>query len=120
MNILEIIQKNAGKRTGVLLKCGIIAPVLYIFTDFLASLLYEGYSYFDQAISELSAIGAPTQSLWIAMIFLFQPLLILFGFGVWASGGNKRSLHITGILLILWGLLGYSWLFFPMNMRKDI
>jgi hypothetical protein len=52
----------------MLLVCGIISPVLYIGTDILAAtMLYKGYSYTAQQVSELSAIGAPTRPPWIAM-----------------------------------------------------
>jgi hypothetical protein len=104
----------------VLLVCGILAPLLYVATDIIAAMLYVGYSYTDQAVSELSAIGAPTQPLWIAMTFLFNPLLIAFGIGIWRVAGRKRSLSITGILLAIWGVVGFVWLFFPMNMRGAI
>lgn len=103
-----------------LLICGIVSSLLYIAADALLSRVYEGYSYADQAISELSAIGAPTRSLWTAMTFLFNPLLIAFGIGVWKAAGSKRSLRIAGILMALWGVLGFVWLFFPMNMRGAI
>lgn len=103
-----------------LLICGILASLLYIGTDILLAMRWEGYSYASQTISELSAIGAPTRSLWIAMIFLFNPLLIAFGIGVWRSAVEKRSLHIAGILLAIWGALGFVWLFFPMHLRGAI
>jgi hypothetical protein len=104
----------------VLLVCGILAPLLYVGTDIVAAMLYKGYSYADQAVSELSAIGAPTQPLWTAMTFLFNPLLIAFGVGVWSVAGRRRSLRITGILLAVWGVIGFVWLLFPMNMRGAI
>jgi K+-transporting ATPase A subunit len=53
------------------------------------------------------------------MTFLFNPLLILFGIGV-RKVAEKRSLRFTGNLLIVWGLLGFVWLFFPMHMRGAI
>jgi hypothetical protein len=104
----------------VLLICGILSSVLYVGIDILAAMRWEGYSYASQAISELSAIGAPTRSLWIAMTFLFNPLLVAFGIGVWLSAGFKRSLRVTGILLAVWGALGFVWLFFPMHLRGAI
>lgn len=107
------------KHIKILLICGILAPMLYIGFDALTALLYEGYSYTDQAISELSAIGAPTAGLWTILVFIFNPLIILFGMGVWLSAGNKRLIRITGILLISWGFLGFVWLLFPMNMRGN-
>jgi hypothetical protein len=105
----------------ILLICGILASVLYIGTDTFLAMSWEEYSYNSQTISELSAIGAQTRMSWLlVMIFLFNPLLIAFGIGVWQSAGEKRSLKITGILLSIWGALGYVWLFFPMHMRGEI
>jgi hypothetical protein len=46
-----------------LLVSGVLASLLYLGTDVLAALLYEGYSYTDQTVSELSAIGSPTRHL---------------------------------------------------------
>lgn len=117
---MESITLKREKIVKVLLICGILSPLLYIATDLLLSMLYEGYSYSSQAISELSAIGAPTRSLWVAMTFLFNPLLIAFGMGVWRVAGDKHSLRIAGILLSTWGALGFVWLLFPMHMRGAI
>jgi hypothetical protein len=101
-----------------LLVCGILSSLLYVGTDILAAMQYEGYSYINQAISELSAIGAPTRPLWVAMGFLYNPLVIAFGIGVWLSAGPKRSLRVAGIFLIVYGALGLSAFLFPMNLRE--
>lgn len=101
----------------MLLACGIIAPLIYIGVDIISAILYKGYSYTDQAISELSAIGAPTAWLWLILTFVFNPLTIAYGIGVISA--DKR-LRITGILLIILGCLGFVWLFFPMNLRGNI
>ena len=105
--------------TKILLFCGILASLLYVGTDIFAAMQYKGYSYLDQSISELSAIGAPTRPLWIAMLFLLNPLLIAFGIGVWRAS-RKRFLRFTGILLAMWGVLGFVWMFFPMHLRGAI
>lgn len=81
---------------------------------------WQGYSFNSQAISELSAIGAPTRPLWIVMTFLYSPLVIAFGIGVLKSAGKKRALRVTGILLSIWGALGFVWLLFPMHFRGAI
>lgn len=104
----------------VLLFCGIIAPLLYIFADIFVSTQWAGYSYRDQAISELSAVGAPTRNLWNTILIPFSPLIIAFGFGVLSVAGHRMSMRITGILLTLWGVSGYAWAFFPMNVRGSI
>jgi len=111
------ISDKSWTITKALLICGIVSSLLYIGTDILLSMRWEGYSYADQAISELSAIGAPTRPFWLAMSFLFNPLLIAFGVGVWRAAGQKRSLRITGILLMVWGVVGFLWLPFPMHLR---
>ena len=112
---------NPKKIQQILLYCGILASVLYIGTDTFLAMSWKEYSYNSQTISELSAIGARTRMFWLlTMIFLFNPLLVAFGIGVWKSAGEKRSLRITGILLSIWGALGYVWLLFPMHMRGEI
>ena len=45
-----------------LLVCGIASAALYPLADILAGLRYPGYSFADQAVSELFAIGAPTSA----------------------------------------------------------
>jgi hypothetical protein len=103
-----------------LLLSGIIASVLYIGADILLGLSWHGYNFGSQAISELSAIGAPTRSLWIAMTFLFSPLITAFGIGIVKAAKKKRALRVAGILITIWGLLGFVWLFFPMHLRGAI
>ena len=102
-----------------LLVCGIISPVLYIGTGILAAtMLYEGYSYTAQQVSELSAIGAPKRPLWVAMTSVWTALVIAFAIGVWLSSGPERSLRVTAVLLSTFGLVGLLWvLFAPMQPR---
>jgi hypothetical protein len=115
--VSSIYMKKIQK---ILLVCGILSTILYISTDILLGLSWQGYSFNSQAISELSAIGAPTRPLWVAMTFLFNPLLIAFGIGVSGVAGGKRALRTSGILLTVWGITGFLWLFFPMHMRGAI
>ncbi|MHB8904457.1 MAG: DUF998 domain-containing protein, partial [Patescibacteria group bacterium] len=115
-----LIAIKQTKVLKILLVCGILSALLYIGTDLFLAMRWQAYSYTSQTISELSAIGAPTRSFWIAMTFLFNPLLIAFGIGVWKSAREKRSLRITGVLLSVWGVLGFIWLFFPMHLRGAI
>jgi hypothetical protein len=103
-----------------LLKCGIVAPLLYILTDFLLGLSWPAYNFNSQSISELSAIGAPTRIPWVSMTFLFNPLIIAFGIGVYQAAKYLRLLRAAGIMLILWGISGFLWLFSPMHLRGNI
>lgn len=101
----------------VLLVCGILSSLLYVGTDILAAMLYPGYSYTSQMISELGAIGAPTRSLWMAMSMVYNPLVIAFGIGVWRVAGHKRSLRIAAILLMAYGVVSGLGPFVPMHVR---
>jgi len=102
----------------VLLICGILSSLLWVGADILAAMLYEGYSYTSQAISELSAIGAPTKSLLGTTGAIYEVFLFAFGLGVLVTAGQKRTLRITGILLITHVVLALVSFFFPMNLRE--
>ena len=54
----------------VLLICGILASLIYVGSDILAAMRWEGYSYTAQSVSELRAIGAPTRSFLVPILFL--------------------------------------------------
>jgi hypothetical protein len=89
-----------------LLVCGILAAVLWMGGDILASLRYLGYSFTDQAVSELSAIGAPTRPFLMPVLNVFSLLEIVFAVGVWEATGSKRGLRITAGLLLAHGAIG--------------
>lgn len=118
------IQKigTASKLRKLLLMCGILASLLYVATDILAGMLWEGYSFSSQAISELSAIGAPTRPLVVTLGIMYDMLLIAFGLCVWviASGGQRRrsALRLVGGVLVTIGVVGFVWApLFPMHLR---
>jgi len=96
------------------LSCGILAGVLYIAMTLFVGRLWNGYSTADQTISELSAIGAPTRPLWMALITVYAALMIAFGWMVWTSAPN-RALRIVGALLFTQTVFGIFWP--PMHQR---
>jgi hypothetical protein len=104
----------AGK---LLLICGVLASLLYIGSDILAALRWDGYSYLHQSVSELRALGAPTRPLLIPVLGLYALLEIAFGGGVWLSAGSKRSVRLTGGLVIALGVLDLVAIFTPMHVR---
>ena len=62
------MRRDATARTTrisarqALLACGIVYALLYVIVnDVIAATLYDGYSRMSQAVSELSATGAPTR-----------------------------------------------------------
>jgi hypothetical protein len=102
----------------VLVGAGILMFALYIFMDVAASLAYDGYSYRDQTISELSAIGAPTRPFWLAMSVFYQALAFAFALGVLGVAGSRRTVRIAGWLLLAAAISGLLWWFAPMHQRE--
>lgn len=101
----------------LLLACGIAVPVVQIAGDVVAALAYAGYSYINQAVSELSAIGAPTRPFLVAIGAFYDVLVVGFAVGVWRAGIRRRALRITAVLLAIFALNGLVWTFFPMQQR---
>lgn len=92
----------------ILLTCGVVSPILYAVADLLAGLRWEGYSFRDQTISELGAIGAPSQRLFSALLVLVYLLFTGFGLGVRRSGWNRPRLRVAGGLLMGLGVLALT------------
>ena len=81
-------------------------------------MLWEGYSFTSQAISELSAIGAPTRPFVVTLGIIYDVLLIAFGLCVWViAAGQRRALRLIGGLLVGIGAIGLVWTQFPMHLR---
>jgi hypothetical protein len=104
----------------ILLWCGIASSVLYAAMDRIAAARWPGYDSAAQAISELSAIDAPTRPMWILPGAIYTALVCAFGWGVWKSGEANRALRITGALILAYGALGLLWPFAPMHQREVI
>jgi len=85
---------------------GIAAVVVYVIGDLLSALLYNGYSYLDQAISELSAFGSPVRPLMVTIILIHGLLVLAFGVGV-LRASSRRSLSWVGGILIAIGVIGF-------------
>ena len=117
--VLDVSEARASKNNlvRVLLVCGIAVAVLQISADVFAALSYQGYSYANQTVSELSAIGAPTRLFLTVVGFFYEALVLAFAVGVWKMAGGKRSLRITAGLLGLFALNAFIWTFFPMQQR---
>lgn len=93
----------------VLLVSGILSSLLYVATDVLGGLLYDGYSFTSQMVSELMAIGAPSEAFVDPLFIIFGVLTVLFGVGVIReAGGRNNALRITGVLLIGYAVVGFT------------
>jgi Protein of unknown function (DUF998) len=105
---------NQARRT--LLVCGIAASLLY--GVMIWAIRFTGYSPISQTVSELSAWGVSTRTVWMVLGALYDALMIAFAWGVWASAGGKRSLRVAGGLLLAYALLGVAWPFASMHRRE--
>ena len=111
----RLIQSPAFRRS--LLTCGLLSTLLYGAMDVIGVLSWPGYDPRSQAISELSAIGAPTARLLAPLQTIYSSLLALFGAGVWMSAARRASRRWCGGFLIAVAGLGIGWALFPMNLR---
>ena len=92
----------------LLLWCGVLSSVLYVAIDVVGGLSYPGYHLSSQAISELTAVGAPSAAL-VAPLYLVYDLLVLaFGIGVLRTlVPRSRALRLTGGFLTAYGAIGF-------------
>jgi hypothetical protein len=102
----------------LLLICGILSSLLYVAMLIYVPMQYEGYSSVNQTISELSAIDAPTRSLWVPLGIVYTLLIAAFGWGVRQSAVQNRKLLVAGNLLFAYGIIGLCWTFAPMHQRE--
>ena len=118
------IQRRSGRPTNVgasverwrkpLLACGVLAGVLYVAMTLLVGMLWDGYSAADQTVSELSAIEAPTRTLWMVLGTIYSALMMAFGWVVWKSASH-HALRAAGALLLMQAVFGVFWP--PMHQR---
>jgi hypothetical protein len=102
-------MRAGGMIQQALLACGIVSSLLYAATDLLGGLRYEGYSFTSQAVSELMAAGAPSESLVDPLFIAYDLLMVAFGIGVLRERvGRNGFLRITGALLIAYGIMGFA------------
>jgi hypothetical protein len=114
-------SRSHWSATDVLVTCGVVYAVSYaLVNDAIAAPLYGGYSWLDQAVSELSAEGAPTRTLLVAMAPVWSALLIAFGIGIWRAATTKRWLRWLGAVIAIHGLWSLAWIWFPMSSRADL
>lgn len=99
-----------------LLVGGILSALLYAAMLVFVPMRWPVYSSAAQTVSELSAIGAPTRSLWVSLGMVWALLYAAFGWGVWRSAGPSRSLRVAGGVIIVAVLFGLFWP--PMHQRE--
>jgi hypothetical protein len=104
-----------SRRHSILFSCGILAATLYVAMTLFVGVLSAGYSNASHTVSELSAIGAPTRSLWMLLGTIYTVLMIALGWIVWASAPPNRAQRVLGLLLMIHGAFSAYWP--PMHQR---
>lgn len=123
----QMVERAGGARASrltmlnVLLACGVVSSVLYVVGEVAASMGWTGYSYVNQAVSELAAIGAPTRMFMLILFGVYNVLVVAFAIGVWRSAGPKRSLRVVAVTLAVYAVVGQvTQVFSPMNPRGSV
>ena len=116
--------------TSSLLLCGPLSSITYIvWNDIFAVGLWGGrYSRTQQAISELSSVGAPSRDILVPWFTItYSTLVLAFGLGLRRAAdtiaettAQLRALLVTSNLIVVYALMGPLWLPFPMTRREDI
>lgn len=102
--------------TRVLLVCGILSSITYAAMLVFVPMHWPSYDSASWTVSELSAIGAPTRTLWVSWGRLWTLLYVAFGVGVWQSAGHSRALRAVGATVVVAGIFGLFWP--PMHLRE--
>ena len=65
----------------------------------------------------MSAIDAPTRTLWVTLAVIYILFFAAFGWGVIRSASGNRSLRITGVLIMVYVIINLYWP--PMHLRGN-
>jgi hypothetical protein len=92
-----------------MLDCGAASVAIYAAADLVGGLMYPGYSFGSQMVSELMAVGAPSERFVDPLFLIFGGLGLAFAVGVFREGrdGNRR-LRVVGALLGAYSAIGLT------------
>jgi hypothetical protein len=116
----KVLSRAWRGRTAIklLLIAGAAAAGVYVVGDILSGLLYEGYSFKDQWISELTARGSPVRPLMLGVMTAHGLLGAGLAAGIWRAASRSGNLRWVGPLLIAAGAVGFfTHVVFPMTSR---
>jgi hypothetical protein len=104
----------------VMLFGGILSSLLYVAINIIVPMQWKAYNIASQTVSELSAVDAPTRTLWIVLCTPFTLLMVGFAWSVLKSASDNRPLRVAGILMLIYAALGIIWPFAPMHLRETL
>jgi hypothetical protein len=113
-----LLSKSNNITRKYLLGCGILSMLWYVTINIIVPMYYPGYDSSSKTVSELSAIDAPTRTLWVVLCIFYSILFMAFGAGIWISAKRNRNLRIVAAVILFDALLGFFWP--PMHQREVI
>lgn len=119
----NLLARSSGNRGNanlrkMLLLSGLISAILYVVTDIIASLSYQGYSIADQNYSELLATGAPTRQWMLLSGWVYNFLVACFAVAILKTCSPTRIARIAGFLILGYAIISMiTPLYFQMDMR---
>lgn len=108
---------NHGRFSRPLVLCGLLSSILYVVIDLVGATSYPDYDYSAQAISEMSALGAPTSEFLAPFYQAWSLLFIAFTAGVWLAGRTRHPLRWSAGFMLGVAILGSGFALFPMSER---
>ena len=111
-------RRDSPSMRRALLSCGILSSVWYLAVNITVPLLDADYDFAAMSVSELSARGAITRTIWVLLCVPYPLLLAAFGWGIRRYFAGRRALRAAGTVTILYALLNLYWP--PMHQRAVI
>jgi len=103
-------------KTRQLLYLGFLAPITFWVTTFVCGFILDDYSHLKWLVSELGALGTPTQHLFTVGLVLSAVLNIFFTIGLWKYCRKLKLSLIPIILLSLYSFIAGPAIF-PMPLK---
>ncbi len=112
------VRRSLTTAAKALLACGIVSSLVYLTADVAGSLSLSGYVWTHQAVSELLAIEATTRPMMLALMSVYNVLVIALAAGVWLAAGDRRALKASALALVVYAVVGeVTQAFSPMHQR---
>jgi hypothetical protein len=96
----------------ILVMCGVIAPLLFVFMTILGGAIRPGYSHIANTVSELLSPGSPNRFLLSTIFTIYALLIALFGIGmllfVRRSGQSTQIGSLGAFLFIIAGMVNVT------------
>ena len=108
--------RTSKMKTKTLLYFGFFAPITFWATTLICGLILDDYNHFKWLVSELGALGTPTQYLFTTGLVLSALLNIFFTIGLWKYCKKLQLSSIPILLLSLYSFIAGPAIF-PMPLK---